>query len=168
MNASPASQTLRINAATNITGVLTTTNAVLTTPDLGTPSAVDLTNATNVPAGDGTLTVEENTAGVGSPNILTSGESGSVMTNAGSTATNYHTLPTAVAGLTFTFIDDDASDLIRAVANTGDVLRVGGSVSISGGFVESQARGDAITFVAVNNSTWVATTVVGTWNLETS
>ncbi len=114
------------------------------------------------------MTVEENTAGVGSPNILTADESRKVLSNEGSAATNYHTLPTAAAGLSFMFSGVDASDLIRIVAAAGDKIRLAGEVTIAAGYIESTAQGDAILLVAVDEEYWLATSFVGTWNVETS
>lgn len=106
--------------------------------------------------------VEINTAGSGAPNVLTSSESDKVLTNEGSTAQNYHTLPTAAAGLTFTFVVQDG-DGIRIVANTGDTIRVAGTVSASAGYTESTTVGDVITLIAINATEWIAISYIGTW-----
>jgi len=108
--------------------------------------------------------VEANTAGSGSPNTITSSESGSVFTNEGATALNYHTLPTAVSGLTYTFYVQDA-DGIRVTANTGDTIRINTSVSASAGYAESTTVGSSVTLAAINATEWVATSVIGTWAL---
>lgn len=121
----------------------------------------------NIKDGGGMLArylVEANTAGSGSPNILTAAESRTVLTNEGATALNYNTLPTAVAGLTFTFIVQDA-DGIRVTANTGDTIRVAGVVSASAGYAESTTIGSALTLVAINATEWVAISSLGTWSL---
>jgi len=110
------------------------------------------------------VTVEANTAGVGSPNILTADESYKVLTNEGATAMNYHTLPTAVAGLTFTFIVQDA-DGLRVTANTGDTIRIGTEVSAAAGYAESTTIGTSLTLVAINATEWVATSHVGSTTL---
>ncbi len=89
------------------------------------------------------LTVEENTAGVGAPNVLLASENLKVLSNEGSGATNYHTLPTAAAGLSFTFINADATDLIRVVASGAEKIMLGPSISIAGGYIESTGRRDA-------------------------
>lgn len=108
--------------------------------------------------------VEANTAGSGSPNIITSAESGTVYTNEGSTAQNYHTLPTAAAGLQYTFYVDNA-DGMRIVANTGDIIQINGVVSTTAGYCESLTIGSSVTLTAINATDWVATSVIGTWNL---
>ena len=106
--------------------------------------------------------VEANTAVAAGPNILTAIESRTVLTNEGATAKNYHTLPTAAAGMEFTFIVQDA-DGIRVVANTGDTIRVAATVSGAAGYTESTTIGDAITLVSINATEWIAISYVGTW-----
>lgn len=113
-------------------------------------------------AGQGPRTIEANTAGSGTPNALTYSETNKVLTNEGATAQNYHTLPTAAAGLTYTFVVQD-SDGIRIVANTGDTIRVAGTVSASAGYTESTTVGDVITLIAINATEWIAISYVGTW-----
>lgn len=108
------------------------------------------------------VSVEANAAVAASPNLITADESGRHFTNEGATAKNYHTLPTAVAGLRFTFIVQDA-DGIRIVANTGDTLRIDTNVGTAAGYTESTALGSSITFVAINATEWVATSFVGSW-----
>lgn len=106
--------------------------------------------------------VEANTAGVGTPNALTIAETYKVLTNEGASAKNYHTLPSAEAGIQFTFIVQDA-DGIRVVANTGDTINLNGTVSGSAGYTESTAIGASVTLVAINATEWVATSIVGSW-----
>lgn len=108
--------------------------------------------------------VEANTAGSGSPNIITEAESGTVFTNEGATALNYHTLPTAVAGLTYTFYVDDA-DGIHITANTSDIIQINGVASTAAGYAECTSIGGSITLVAINSVDWVCTASVGTWTL---
>ena len=117
---------------------------------------------------DCTLTVEENTAGVASPNVLLGSESGKVITNEGSTATNYNTLPTAVAGQEFTFVRADASDDIRITAAAGDMIVVGGTVTKAAGYIESTARWDSVHLIAIDEAYWYAIASYGTWTVETS
>ena len=110
------------------------------------------------------LTIEPNTAGSGSPNILIAAESGKVLTNEGATALNYHTLPTAAAGLVFEFFVQDA-DGIRVTANTGDTIRLAGSVSATAGRIDSTTVGSVVRLVAVNATEWVGTSIVGSWSV---
>lgn len=109
--------------------------------------------------------VEANTAGSGSPNILTEAESGTLLTNEGASAQNYHTLPTAVAGLVFEFIVQDA-DGIRVVAAAGDTIQDVGTVSAAAGYIQSTTIGSAIRMVAINATQWVVTSKQGTWTID--
>ncbi len=106
--------------------------------------------------------VEANTAGVGSPNVLTAAESRKVLTNEGSTAKNYHTLPAAEAELTYTFAVQD-SDGMRITAGAGDTIRVGSSVTAAAGYIESTTVGAAITLLAINDTEWVAISTLEVW-----
>jgi len=106
--------------------------------------------------------VEASTAGSGAPNVLTSNESWKVLTNEGTTAANYHTLPTAVAGYVFTFVCQDA-DGIRITANTGDTIRVIDKVTAAAGYIESTTIGSCVTLVSINAVEWYATSIKGVW-----
>jgi len=106
------------------------------------------------------LPVEANTAGVGAPNVLLAAEVRKVLTNEGTTAANYHTLPTAVAGLEYSFVVQDA-DGIRVTAAAGDTIRIAASVSGTAGHIDSTTIGDSVTLVAINDTEWVATNLVG-------
>lgn len=109
--------------------------------------------------------VEANTAGSGSPNILASTESRTLLTNEGTTAENYHTLPTAAAGLDFEFVCQDA-DGIRIVANTGDTLRDGDIVSASAGYLASTKIGSVVRVKAINATEWVVVYKSGHWVVD--
>lgn len=109
--------------------------------------------------------VEANTAGSGAPNVLVGNESCTILTNEGTTAQNYHTLPTAVAGLVFEFIVQDA-DGIRVVAAAGDTIQDVGTVSATAGYIQSTTIGSAIRMVAINATQWVLTSKQGTWTID--
>ena len=106
--------------------------------------------------------VEANTAGSGAPNVLAATESGTVLTNEGTTAKNYHTLPSATAGLVFQFVCQDA-DGIRITANTDDTIRVIDKVTAAAGYIESTTIGSVVTLVAINATEWIATSIHGVW-----
>lgn len=109
--------------------------------------------------------VEANVAGSGSPNLLAVNESRTLLTNEGATAENYHTLPLAAVGLEFIFYCHDA-DGIRVTANTADTIRLGASVSAAAGYVRSSTIGSCIVLVAINATEWIATSIVGTWTVD--
>lgn len=112
------------------------------------------------------LLVEANTAGSGTPNVLTAIESGTALTNEDTSAENYHTLPSAVAGLRFTFTVQD-TDGIRIVAAAGDTIRPGAvAASATAGFIRCATQGASITLLAINATEWVATSVIGTWTVD--
>lgn len=106
--------------------------------------------------------VEANTAVSGAPNALATTESNKVLTNEAATAANYHTLPAAAAGLTFTFIVADG-DGMRIVAGSGDSIRLGNKVTAAAGYVESTTIGDTVTIMAINGDEWVMVSGHGTW-----
>ena len=126
------------------------------------------TNVTDVDALEAGVPVEITITGVGGPNVLVDSESRKVLVNEDTLAAmNYQTLPDAAAGLIFTFICNHA-DGIRIVAAAGDTMRLNGSVSVAAGYVESTIVGSAVKLVAIDATEWIATSVNGTWNVETS
>ncbi len=91
-------------------------------------------------------------------------DQGRTFTNEGAAAIVVFTLPTAVAGQSYTFIVQDA-DLLRVVAAAGDTIRLGSSVSAAAGNVESTAIGDVVELIAINATEWIARSVIGTWTV---
>lgn len=134
-----------------------------------TQTALD-TEKANVDALEAGVTVEVESVGKsGAPNVLLTTESRKVLVNEGVILgeKNYHTLPLAAAGLVFTAICNH-TDGIRLVANTGDTIRLGASVSIAAGYAESIVVGSTVTLVAINATEWIAISFSGTWVVETS
>lgn len=110
--------------------------------------------------------VEANTAGSGSPNILIAAESYTTLTNEGTAAENYHTLPTAVAGYDFEFICQDA-DGIRITVSSDDNIRDLATVSAtSTGYIRSSTIGSVIRLKAINATEWFVTYKQGTWTVD--
>ncbi len=130
--------------------------------------------------GDGTGTatgflheIEANTATSGAPNVLEALESGKLLTNDGvGAAVNYHTLPSAVAGLEFSFHLEDSTGGagLRVTAASGDTIEIGGLETASAGYVESTSRDSGITLTAVNADEWATTTMPAgsrsAWNID--
>jgi len=135
--------------------------------DLSGAEAEALTDLSNADGLHKHHAVEADTHGSGDPNVLTAAEGLKVLTNEGSAAKNYHTLPSAAAGLQFTFIVQDA-DGLRVTAAAGDTIRIGETVSKAGGFAESTVVGSALVLAAVNATEWIALSATGTWDLETT
>lgn len=97
--------------------------------------------------------------------MLTVQETGKNLTNEGTTARNYNTLPSAAAGMSFEFVVQDA-DGMRIVAAAGDTIRVAGSVSAAAGYIQNATVGSAIRLLAVNATEWIAVNYVGTWTVD--
>jgi hypothetical protein len=85
-----------------------------------------------------------------------------VFTNEGATGAVIFNLPTAVAGLTFTFVVQDAVGIVITAA-AGDTIRIDTLVTAAGGSVTSTAIGSSVTLVAINATEWVAIAALGTW-----
>lgn len=118
----------------------------------------------NLPLG---WAVDVSTEVEASPNVLTEAESGKIFTNEGTAAMNFHTLPAATAGYTFTFVVQDAMG-IRIVAGAGDTIQPGAVVaSATGGFIQCSDPGSSITLAAINDTEWMAISIIGTWSVDT-
>lgn len=87
---------------------------------------------------------------------------GRVGTNEGASAIVVISLPTAVTGLTYTFVVQD-SDGFRIDAASGDTIQVAATVTAADGYVENTTIGSTLTLVAINATEWVATASHGTW-----
>ena len=112
--------------------------------------------------------VEASTSGLGSPNLLTVAESRKLLTNEGAVAEAYNVLPLAAAGVgPFGFYCHNTNG-IRAVANTGDTIRIEGVVSAAAGFIRSVVVGSLIWLECINATEWVASCKpAGTWTIDT-
>lgn len=108
--------------------------------------------------------VQAKTNGSGSPYAITAAESGTHFTNHGALAETYFNLPSAAAGLRYTFTTN-ASQRIRVVAAAGDYIKSYTIVSSSGGYVLSNGATPnvSITLECIDESTWqvVAGTIAG-------
>jgi len=109
--------------------------------------------------------LEVNVAVAASPNILTELESGKTFSNEGAPALNYHTLPSARAGLRYRFCIHHANGS-RIVAAAGDTIRHAASVTPAAGYVEATTVGNVIELQALNATEWVAVAAVGTWTVS--
>ena len=115
---------------------------------------------------DAPAVLEANTAVAASPNLIGVDEVGKILTNEGTTAANYHTLPAARSGLgPYTFVVQDA-DGIRIVAGAGDTIRIAASASPAAGYIEAATIGNVVTLYAINATEWVAISYVGTWTVS--
>lgn len=96
---------------------------------------------------------------------LTNSESGLIYTNTGAGASRVDfSLPTAVTGYKFTFINNSAGGT-RVIASTGDTLNVAGSVSSSAGSATATTIGACVEFHCLNGNQWIATASQGSWTM---
>lgn len=125
-----------------------------------TPSTLMFTNDGGVDKVLSRNVVDNRTAA----HTITANEDGYTYTNTGATALVELTLPSASAGLTYTFYVAD-TDGIRINAAGGDAIRAdAATVSTSGGYIESTTVDSCVVLRAINNSTWVAVGAPnGTW-----
>lgn len=116
--------------------------------------------------GAGSITIAANGAGFPYTDESTSF---SAVSNNGYfvTGTATATMPASPSqGDRITFILD-TTNVLTVTANTGQVLRIGSTVSASAGTAASNARGDSVTFIYRSSDTaWIAMSVIGTWTVN--
>jgi hypothetical protein len=89
-----------------------------------------------------------------------------VFTNEAATALQEFTLPSAVAGLSYTFCVQDDDD-IKITANTGNTIRMGSQVTATADYVQSTSIGDSVTLIAINATEWMAVGgFTGIWSVN--
>jgi hypothetical protein len=93
-----------------------------------------------------------------------SADSRTTYTNEGAGAQVAFTLPSAAAGIEYTFIVQDTDGLIITAA-AGDTIRLAGSVSATGGTADSATIGNVLRLLAINTMEWIATYSIGTWTI---
>jgi hypothetical protein len=94
---------------------------------------------------------------------LTSADNGKCYTNEGASFTVPFTLPTAAAGMVFTFVVQDG-DGMTVQAATGDTLRNGATVTGAGGGWSNTTIGSVLMVLSINDTEWITVTVIGTWS----
>jgi hypothetical protein len=87
-----------------------------------------------------------------------------VYSNEGDTDGATVTLPTAAAGLQFTFIVD-AAQTFTITAGAGDTIRLTSNVTAAAGSITSAVIGSAVTLVAINSVEWIGTSITGSWSI---
>ncbi len=148
-------------------------------PGTGAASASTIIFKASVPTGSGTtqhtlatiatVTSQGFTAAVDvrvGSHTLAATDSGAVYTDLDTGAQQQFNLPAAVKGLIYTFVVEDSATGIQVVADTGDTIRVAGSVTSSGGNIVSSAVGDTVVLVALDGDKWFATSSHGTWTFN--
>jgi hypothetical protein len=105
----------------------------------------------------------KNVIAVTAARTLDRDESGSVVCNTGAAGSVAVTLPSAEAGLQYTFYVDAAQALVVTAAS-GDTIQVGvAAASSAGGTQTADAVGEVLKIVAINATEWVAEYSTGTW-----
>lgn len=99
-----------------------------------------------------------------SPYSVLATESRTAFDNTGSTGAVVFTLPTAAADLSYTFTCTD-TDGITITANTGDTIRIAGSVTATAGSIASTVIGSSVRLIAVDATQWIAVSLVGTFTI---
>lgn len=100
-----------------------------------------------------------------SNDVLTAAESGKLCTNDGAGGAIELTLPSAAAGLTFSFVVDVAQYL-RINFATGDNGRYLATTSATAGYFRSNVAGNTITMVAIDATTWQVVSLDGSWSVD--
>ena len=93
---------------------------------------------------------------------ITAVESGTVFTDVGDTDGTTFTLPTAAAGLCYTFVKDAALPTMTITAAAGDVIRVRENVTAAAGSITSNVIGDTVRLCANDADHWHGVDTVGT------
>ena len=91
---------------------------------------------------------------------ITVAQNKSTFTNEGASGSVSLTLPTAASRLSYTFYKQ-ANQTFKVIANSGDTLRIAGSVSALAGNVELDSVGTSITILAINSTEWITTALIG-------
>jgi hypothetical protein len=144
----------------------TGTSLALGTVDGGTALTLDTSNnATGVGYAQGwQQRVQAKTQAASPYSVSATTDNRNAFTNEGTTALVTFNLPTAAANLVYEFVVQD-TDGIRVVANTGDTIRLAGSVSAAAGRIDSTTIGSTVRLLAINATEWVATAINGTWTV---
>lgn len=128
--------------------------------------------------GDGNLAVRDSVDGLGfivagrrvvpvasSPRNVTTAESNYTFTNEGAAGAMTFNLPTPVAGLVYTFICQDADDLIID-ADATSTIRDGATVSGTDDTATITDIGSVVTIIAINTTEWIIVYSKGTVTLS--
>lgn len=92
-------------------------------------------------------------------------DSRTVYTNQGDADGSTITLPSAAAGLEYTVcVTDGQTVTVNAAA--GDNIRVVSNLSATAGNVSSNTVGSVLRLVAIDSTTWLAVSVLGTWSVN--
>jgi hypothetical protein len=83
------------------------------------------------------------------------------------TAAGTYTLPASPAQGEMVIIFCDTTGAVALTANTGQVIRLGASVTASAGNITSTARGDTVTVrFRTSGSIWAVVSAIGNWTIN--
>jgi hypothetical protein len=114
-------------------------------------------------------------ANAGATKAVAVEESGKVFVQTASTGTTAYTLPAAAPGLKYTFVCGNANGEILINVATGDAIvtkihaaQDGTALAPAAGTgikntAATNVAGDSITLVALNDTTWYGTSLIGLW-----
>ena len=106
---------------------------------------------------------------------LTAAQSGATIFNTQGASTTTVTLPSAAAGLWYTFVETNASGELLITPATGDAIvtkihsaQDGTALAPAAGTgikntAATNVAGDSITLVALDSTTWYGTSIIGLW-----
>jgi hypothetical protein len=89
-------------------------------------------------------------------------DKGTYFTNVGAGGEVDFTLPTAVAGMRYTFIVE-AAQVLKVIAGASTTIRIAGSVSAAAGNITNSTIGGVVTLIATSSTTWIAIYISGSW-----
>lgn len=97
---------------------------------------------------------------------VTAAASGGVFTNAGAGGSVAITLPSAAAGLQYTFIVM-AAQQFQITPAAGDAINIATSAGAAAEYFWADAVGEYVTLVAVDATNWIAISNAGVWTQQT-
>jgi len=140
-------------------GDLSVTGSVDVTGDVDVTAAATVGTTLDV---TGALTNLRPVESFAANDTLTQAESGKICTNS---AVVTLTLPTAVAGMVFTFVVGSANYL-RVNLSAGDTAQYKATASAAGGYFRSATQGDIVRLECLNATEWYVTSLEGTWTFD--
>ena len=100
---------------------------------------------------------------VSSSTVITAAEHGTTFENTGTGTQTSFTLPAASGGLEYTFINHNGNGL-DIIPNTGDQIITASYGAITDSeFYQTSDVGGVLSIVAIDDTTWVATSEIGFW-----
>jgi len=97
------------------------------------------------------------------PLALSADDSGTVYTNSGAAGIVTFNLPSAAAGITYTFAASEALRIDVAASSGDQIVHSGQAADDS--IRSGSAAGDSITLVALDATSWVVTAAMGSWTV---